>query len=236
MTQTISISFFRFDRWQDRLWAMSMMVAARMMLPRVEGIGFWKLCGSGAGEGFDIVPNPRVFAILATWPDAETARHQTKTAGIFARYVAHASESWSVFLNTTSVRGQWAGIAPFTASDTPQTAPLAVLTRATIKTRNILRFWGRVPNISAVISDDPKVMFKIGIGEAPLLNQITFSVWPDAHSMAEFARRDGPHARAIRSVRDENWFKEELYARFTIVGDRGTWGGSSPLTQTERPA
>ncbi|MEP1522854.1 spheroidene monooxygenase [Ascidiaceihabitans sp.] len=236
MTQTISISFFRFDRWQDRLWAMSMMVAARAILPRVADIGFWKLCGSGAGVGFDVVPNPKVFAILATWPDAQTAQARTSSAGIFQRYVKHASETWTVFLNTTSVRGQWAGSAPFDVSGEHHAGPLAVLTRATIKTRNVLRFWQRVPDISAVIGDDPNVMFKIGIGEAPLLNQITFSVWPDAHSMAEFARRDGPHARAIRSVRDESWFKEELYARFTIVGDRGTWGGSSPLTQTERPA
>lgn len=235
MTQTISISFFRFERWQDRLWALSMMGAARLMLPRVEGIGFWKLCGSGSGEGFDIKPNTKVFAILATWPDAATAQSQTQNGRVFQKYLKRASESWSVFLNTTSVRGKWAGKTPFEVAGATHTGPLAVLTRATIKPRRLLRFWGRVPGISHVIGEDKNVMFKIGIGEAPLLNQITFSIWPDAHSMAEFARRDGPHAKAIRNVRDGNWFREELYARFAVVGDRGTWGGQSPLTMTERP-
>ena len=49
--------------------------------------------------------------------------------------------------------------------------------------------------------------------------------------MAAFARRDGPHARAIRAVREGGWFSEELYARFQVVGDVGAWGGSSPLAR-----
>ena len=44
--------------------------------------------------------------------------------------------------------------------------------------------------------------------------------------MAAFARRDGPHAEAIRAVREGGWFAEELYARFRVVGETGTWGGA----------
>ena len=50
------------------------------------------------------------------------------------------------------------------------------------------------------------MLFKIGIGEVPLLQQVTFSIWPDTASMAAFARADGPHARAIRAVREGGWF------------------------------
>jgi len=63
----------------------------------------------------------------------------------------------------------------------------------------------------------------------PLLHQVTFSIWPDAASMANFARGNGPHGRAIQSVRAENWFSEELYARFRILDDWGTWNGQNPL-------
>lgn len=90
------------------------------------------------------------------------------------------------------------------------------------------RFWGRVPNISNVIGQDPNVLFKIGIGDVPWMQQVTFSIWPDAAHMANFART-GPHAEAIRAVREEGWFREELYARFTLLSDEGTWGGTSPL-------
>jgi spheroidene monooxygenase len=83
---------------------------------------------------------------------------------------------------------------------------------------------------------DGHVAFKIGIGEVPLLHQVTFSIWPDTASMAAFARADGPHAQAIRAVREGQWFSEELYARFRILGDLGSWGGGSPLTRLERQA
>jgi spheroidene monooxygenase len=88
-----------------------------------------------------------------------------------------------------------------------------------------------VPEISRRVGSNPDVLFKIGVGEMPWLHQVTFSIWPDEASMAAFARHDGPHARAIRAVRAGNWFSEELYARFQVVGEAGTWGGSSPLAR-----
>jgi len=233
MTQTVSLSFFRFDSAFAQVWAFGMMGAARLSLPRVPDIGFWKLCGSGTGEGFTPRPNTRVYAILATWPDTETARHQTQNAPIFRRYQKRASENWTVFMAPNSARGNWSGIEPFKPDNTVPVGPLAALTRATIKPRILPRFWGQVPDISAVIGSDPNVAFKIGIGEVPWLHQVTFSIWPNAASMANFARKDGPHARAIKAVRDGNWFREELYARFTVVGDSGTWNGSSPLSGLE---
>ncbi|HKL55216.1 MAG TPA: spheroidene monooxygenase [Roseovarius sp.] len=207
-----------------------MMGAARLALPRVPGIGFWKLCGSGTGEGFTPIPNTAVYAILATWPDTGTAQTQTQSAPIFRRYHAKACESWTVFLAPVSARGQWAGVAPFAPEGSAPNGPLAALTRATVRPLKALRFWRRVPDISTVIGNDRNVAFKIGIGEVPLLHQVTFSIWPDSESMAEFARISGPHAHAIQAVREGDWFREELYARFRILGDHGTWYGQSPLS------
>ena len=214
-----------------------MMGAARIALPRVDGLKFWKLCGSGTGEGFTPVPNTAVYAILATWRDEQTARHQVAHAALWNRYRAKACEDWTVFLSPTSVRGKWAGQTPFDTTATQRPGPLAALTRATVKPTVAAKFWGQVPDISTVIGADPNVVFKIGIGEVPLLHQVTFSIWPDARSMADFARKpDGPHQRAINAVREEGWFREELYARFSVTGDLGTWGGASPLKKLEATA
>ena len=161
---------------------------------------------------------------------------RTSEGQIFQRWRARAEEAWTVFLSTTSSRGAWAGVAPFEAHSGNGSGPLAVLTRATIKPAILAKFWGRVPNIEAAIGADPNVMFKIGIGEVPWLHQVTFSIWPDAESMAAFARQDGPHAEAIRAVRDGGWFREELYARFQVLGDAGSWEGTRPLETLERNA
>ena len=233
MTQMTTLSFYRFGGWHSRLWALAMMGAARLPLSRIPGLEFWKLCGSGTGEGFTPVPNSAVWAILCTWSSESVARDQIATAPLFKRYRRRASESWTVFLETTSARGAWSGQSPFAETAArPRSGPLAALTRATIKPKILMQFWRRVPDISDVIGKDPNVLFKIGIGEVPWFQQVTFSIWPDPDTMAAFARRDGPHARAINAVREGQWFKEELYARFAIVGEDGTWGGKSPLERT----
>ena len=235
--QAVSISFFRFRAVPARLWALGMMGAARFALPKIDGLDFWKLCGSGSGEGFTPIPNTAVYAILGTWRDAKTARHQVAHSKLWNRYRARADEDWTVFLSPSSVRGHWAGVKPFSAQGETPSGPLAALTRATVKPGVAAKFWSQVPDISDVIGADPNVVFKIGIGEVPLLHQVTFSIWPDAQTMAAFARKpDGPHQRAINAVRDGDWFREELYARFTVTGDLGTWGGASPLDKLEAPA
>lgn len=226
--QSVTLSLYRFGSVSARLWAFAQMGLARPGLARVRDIGMWKLCGSGTGEGFTPVPNTAVYAILATWPDHDTARRALHGAEVFRRYQTKATEALTLFLTPTSARGSWAGQAPFRPSDAQTDGPIAALTRATIKPRIAARFWGRVPGISAAIGDDPNVMFKIGIGEVPWLHQVTFSIWPDADSMAAFARRDGPHAKAIAAVRREDWFKEELYARFRLDAACGRWEGATP--------
>lgn len=224
--QTVTLSLHRFEGIGARLWAFSQMLFARRSLARAEGIEFWKLLGSGTGEGFTPIPNTAVYAILAAWSDGEQARAEVSGAQPFRRYRARAREAWTVFLVPVSARGVWDGTAPFVPGPAPAGGPLAALTRATVRPSRLARFWRRVPEISRRIGDDPNVLFKIGVGEVPWLHQVTFSIWPDEASMAAFARRDGPHARAIKAVREGGWFAEELYARFRVVGEAGTWGGA----------
>ncbi len=232
----MSLSVFRFPSAGARLWVLGQMGAARLSFMRMKDVGFWKLCGSGTGEGFTPRPNTAVWAILATWPDEETARRNCRETPVYRRWRAHASEDWTVFMSPTSARGAWSGVEPFQAEPDASPGPIAALTRATVKPSVLAKFWGRVPDIQNVIGDDPNVAFKIGIGEVPWLHQVTFSIWPDQASMDAFARKSGPHARAIRAVREEGWFKEELYARFRVLGDAGQWGGHSPLDRLERTA
>lgn len=226
--QTVALSLFRFDSWTSRLWVLGQMGAARLPLRRVPGLQFWKLCGSGTGEGFTPRPNPGVWAILTAWQDPQAAQDGIRTATPFTRWRAVADEAWTVLLQPYASRGLWAGVAPFQPEGGPDSGAVAALTRACVKPSKALRFWGRVPDISARVGRDPNVLFKIGIGEVPFLHQVTFSVWPDVRRMADFART-GAHADAIAAVRAQGWFSEELYARFRIAGTMGKWGGGDPL-------
>lgn len=227
-----TLSLFRFDGLLDRLWVLGQMGAARLALRRENKVLFWKLCGSGTGHGFTPRPNWGVWAIMAVWPDEETAHQAIDQSPVWARWRKRAVEDWTVFLRPISARGSWAGVNPFLPDGEDggdQTGPLAALTRASVRPSRVLRFWSRVPDIQSMIGSDPNVALKIGIGEVPLLHQVTFSIWPDAEAMAKFARGNGPHGRAIRAVRDGQWFSEELYARFRVCGSSGQWDGGNPL-------
>ena len=231
MGQIVSLSLHRFEGRAAQAWAFAMMGLGRRPLSRVSDIGFWKLCGSGGGVGFRARPNPAVYAILATWPGERQAREAIARAPIFARYRARAAEAWTILLRPVSARGAWSGRAPFEPAPAAERAghgPIAALTRGTVRTGALPRFWSRVPAISERIGANDEVLFKIGIGEVPWLHQVTFSVWPDAAALARFAR-SGPHAEAIARVRAEGWFAEDLYARFEVAGEIGTWRGAAPL-------
>jgi spheroidene monooxygenase len=232
--QTVALSLFRFRRWPDRLWVLGQMALARPGLRRLPGLSFVRLCGSGTGEGFTPRPNTAVWAILSVWCDGARAREALAFEAPFVRWRARADESVTFYLEPYSARGAWGGCTPFAPYGTARGA-VAALTRASLRPGKALRFWRRVPDISARIGADPNVAFKIGIGEVPFLHQVTFSVWPDSARMAQFART-GPHAAAIAAVRAGGWFTEELYARFRVTGVAGTWDGVQPLERLELAA
>ena len=230
--QIVAISFFRFEGVFQKLWAFSQMGFARKKLKKIKQISFFKLFGSGIGEGFTPYPNTSVYAILSVWNNLGEAENNIEEREIYENYRTHSIENWTVFLSPISSKGYWDKTNPFKPNKNEfkkKDHMLAALTRATIKPKIMLKFWSKVPAISKVIGNDKNVLFKIGLGEIPWFHQVTFSIWPNEKTMADFARKDGPHAKAIKSVREGNWFSEELYARFEVKKAIGKWCGKSVI-------
>ena len=230
--QIVAISFFRFEGVFQKLWAFSQMGFARKKLKKIKQISFFKLFGSGIGEGFTPYPNTSVYAILSVWNNLGEAENNIEEREIYENYRTHSIENWTVFLSPISSKGYWDKTNPFKPNKNKfkkKDHILAALTRATIKPKIMLKFWSKVPAISKVIGNDKNVLFKMGLGEIPWFHQVTFSIWPNAKTMADFARKDGPHAKAIKSVREGNWFSEELYARCEVKKAIGKWCGKSVI-------
>ncbi|MDX2258574.1 MAG: spheroidene monooxygenase [Hyphomicrobiaceae bacterium] len=223
----LTLSAYRFGTASARLWAFGQMPLARHPLSRTPGIGFFKLFGSGSGEGFDPRPNWSVYAILVTWPDIATARSGIAASPVHARWRDWSAESVTLYAETAAVSGLWDGRAPFvvppvaSAQNARADAPLVVLTRATIRSSRLLDFWSAVPTLGAPAG----LRLKLGLGEVPLLHQVTLTVWSDAEAMRAFAYRSPGHREAIRRARQDGWFAEDLFARFRLIASEGTWGG-----------
>ncbi len=96
---------------------------------------------------------------------------------------------------------------------------IAVLTRATIRPRALPDFWRHVPQARARLrahADD--LLFGIGIGELPLIQQCTVSVWRNAEAVNQYAYRESGHREVVKLTRERKWYSEEMFARFAVVG------------------
>ena len=92
--------------------------------------------------------------------------------------------------------GQWAGRDPFDGAAPAVPAPgerVAVLTRATIRPRRLVRFYRAVPAVDHALASADGCLRAVGIGEWPVARQATFSLWRDAAAIRDFAFRAGPH-------------------------------------------
>lgn len=232
--QVTTISFFRFRGPTARIWAFVSMGLARAPLSKLPGIHFYKLMGTGNGQGFDLTPNLSVYAILATWSSLDAARGQIGSSEIYQKYRQRSVENWTVYLQPTLARGSWDEQTPFqpdsdSSDDVDSGGWIGVLTRARVKTWSLLRFWWTVPPISRRTAAVPDLFFKLGMGELPIVQLMTFSVWEGVEPMKQFAYRAGPHREAVKLARTHQWFKEELFARFRVLGSSGTWNGRDPL-------
>lgn len=215
-----------------RRWALAQMGTAPTQLKRVAGLRFFKLMGSGANNGFGFWPNLRRYGFMAVWDDAAAAEAFFAQHPLWTAYQQRSTEVWTVHLAPLKAQGQWDGQAPFDyapALSATDTAPVAVLTRASIRWRKAPRFWQFVEPTSAALAQAVGVRAAIGLGELPLVRQATFSVWESARTMQEYAYKDAKHREVIQLTRREKWYAEELFARFQVLNSTGTMDGVEPL-------
>lgn len=220
--QIITLTLFRFEGFQARFWAFQQMGIKPFSADLKQGLRFVKLMGSGGANGFSIVPNWGVYSLLGVWDSIENANLFFENNNIFKKFKSKSIENQTIFLKTTMAHGQWDKKSPFQINALlDKNAPLAVLTRATIKPRFWLHFWRFVPRVSQSMEGKKGVIFSIGIGELPIIQQATFSIWRSANDMMNYAYQSKEHAEVIKKTRELGWYSEELFARFSIEGTEG---------------
>jgi hypothetical protein len=228
-TQIVTLTFFHY-RGVHKIWGMSQMQLAQKPLREAPGLNFYKLLGSGAGNGFSLKPDFSVYALLGVWNKRDNAVDFFKNSSIFNNFKKHSVERWTVFMRAVKAHGRWSGVEPFRISEPNDKNGLtAVLTRATIHPRLALKFWRNVPRASEDFPRQKGLIFAKGIGELPFVEQATFSLWQTKQDMIAYAYRDSRHTEVIKKTRSLSWYKEELFAQFQPIATEGTWNGANPL-------
>lgn len=206
------------------LWGWSRIVLRGWPLRGVAGLRFAKALGSGQRGGFGLRPSMSrqgLFAVFDGEPAADAFIERSPTV---ARYRAHARELCLLKLRATSCRGRWSGQSIAATASAGADAPVAALTRASIRPHKALRFWRHSPPAEAALERAQGCLLAMGLGEAPLLRQATFSVWENQAAMDAYAR-SGAHHAAIRAAQQGDWFSESMFVRFVPLQISGLWKG-----------
>lgn len=219
--------------------ALLRMATDRFALRGRPDLRFAKLLGTGDGRTFDARDaDLRRWGLLTVWATPDAAAGFARGEGPLRGWRRSSTEHWWATLETLRARGRWSGRQPFgapAASDRPGRPagaagdPVAALTRARLRWRHAPRFWRAVPPVNADLTARDAVLLRIGIGEAPIGLQGTFSLWRDADALRAFAYRALPHRQVIKRSQDERWYAEELFARFAVRDHGGTIFGRDPL-------
>ena len=200
-------------------------LAARRRVRATPGLRFVRLLGTGRGAAMGLGGDLRRWATFAVWDD-EAALDASLRDGDPA---PGATEAWTVRLAPLGARGAWGGHRPLPAERGSTGGPVAVLTRARLRVRSWPAFYRSVAPVEAALHAAPGVLAVVGVGEAPVGLQATFSLWRSTADVEAFAAAPGPHRDVARRARAEGWFAEDLFARFRPYASTGTWGGRDPL-------
>ncbi len=195
------------------------------------GLEFSKLLGTGGGNGFSILPNFKKYALFTVWCDEAHADAFIKENSALKWYFDNSSDYLVVKMVSIKSHGTWGGINPFVNGlQLPENSPLAVVTRATIRPSKLHEFWWNVPSVSKFMAAQKSALYRVGIGEYPLMMQATLSIWKNEHDLMAAAYSDTVHAEIVKKTRDRKWYSEELFARFRPVTIAYRGGQYSKLT------
>jgi len=231
--QVTTITFFKYKSLTQKVWAFGMMQFAHRQLSNVEGLEFYKLLGTGRGNGFNPYPDWSTYALLLTWSNQSAAEVFFNTSKLIHLYRTHSTEISTIYMRNIISKGEWSGSNPFSPSQAIDTSInyLSIITRATIKTSKLRTFWKYVPTSEKPLKHNDGLIFTKGVGEVPVIQMATFSIWKDEKSLKAFAYQSNEHHEAIKKTRELGWYSEELFARFQPFKLVGTWEGKNLLEE-----
>jgi heme-degrading monooxygenase HmoA len=198
----------------------------RRKLKNNADIKFWKLLGTGSGKTFTSRDaDLHHWAVLTVWDEEANAEKFTDSVAL-SHWQKIQSDHCYLIMSALSAKGTWAKAKPFgDPVPTKWIGTTAALTRAAIKPKFWREFWRSVPPVSADLNSTPGLITSLGIGEAPVGLQGTFSIWQDNDSITQFASKQAPHLQVIKRTHETGWYSEELFARFKVIKSQGTFNG-----------
>jgi hypothetical protein len=215
------IYFWKIER-SSIPFALFRMAIDRTLLRRAKGVTFAKMLGCGKGETFTPTDaDPNRWGCLVVTSQSELAALDSSTT--ITKWRSKSISEFRVVLDPIAATGMWSKQKPFEPSAPANfDGQVVAITRARIKASQTMRFFKSVPPVTASLHSSPGLISTIGIGEAPIGLQGTFSLWESMQAIKDFAYKGAAHQKAIAQTSEFDWYAEELFARFAVREIRGT--------------
>ncbi len=197
------------------------MALDRITLSRSKKVTFFKSLGSGKGETFTPKDaDAKRWGLLVVIDSAEVETFDASP--LISNWRKISTAEYRAVLQPISSHGMWSKRKPFDENQISNwQGPIAAITRARIKWAMNQKFWRAVPPVTVSLKSSPGLLSAIGIGEAPIGLQGTFSRWESGAALRTFAYQGQAHIAAIQATKDLDWYAEELFARFAIIEEHG---------------
>ena len=217
----ITVIYFWQIKRVDIPFALFRMAIDRTILRRTKGVTFAKMLGCGKGETFTPTDaDPTRWGCLVVIPESQFV--ELDNSRTIKAWRNKSVSEFRVVLDPIAATGMWSKQKPFQSSaPTDFEGQVVAITRARIKASQTMRFFKSVPPVTASLHSSPGLISTIGIGEAPIGLQGTFSLWESMQAIKDFAYKGAAHQKAIAQTAEFDWYAEELFARFAVREIRG---------------
>ncbi|CAB4714022.1 MAG: spheroidene monooxygenase [Actinobacteria bacterium] len=200
-------------------FALIAMAMDRFVLRSSSNVGFFKSLGTGKGETFTPADaNALRWGLIAEVKDLDSFDQSF----VIKQWRKNSVSEFRAVIEPIASHGKWAGKEPFSPSVQNWDGQVIAITRARIAWLQNMRFWRAVPPVTASLKSAPGLIAAIGIGEAPIGLQGTFSIWQSPAALRDFAYRGQAHTQAIAATATYKWYSEELFSRFAVRDLRGS--------------
>ena len=181
------------------------------------GLKFIKLLGTGSKDGFSVIPDFSSYVMITSWENDDFRKKFIDENKLFQEIINKSSKRIEIKIDPYNYIGSWNGINPFKNKSSYKKGKIIVLTRARVKLNKLINFLISTSSAAKSINSKKGAEYYKGVGELPIIEQATISIWESEQSMKDYAYSDKNHLKIINKARKNKWYSEELFVRSNII-------------------
>ena len=181
------------------------------------GLKFIKLLGTGSKDGFSVIPDFSSYVMITSWENDINRKKFIDENELFNEIINNSSKRIEIKIDPYNYIGSWNGINPFKNKSSYKKGKIVVLTRARVRLNKLVNFFVNTSLAAKSINSKKGAEYYKGVGELPIIEQATISIWKSEQSMKDYAYSDKNHLKIINKARKNKWYSEELFVRSNII-------------------